>query len=210
MMVVRYVHLCQLYILIELLVINNSVTIPIKRRTELQSVMKEVRYECFPSISVDTIRRWINHYLKFGETPSETKRWFKKTRRNPIWTVRDKDCLMAIVEEDPALYLDEIRSRLIERQQKVFSCSSVYTTLCKLGFTLRVAYEKAAQRDEEERARWRTFIMGRGPDVSQQLIFVDETHKGKLDGRRRRHWVLRGREQPFYTDKYFGREPDHR
>ena len=60
------------------------------------------------------------------------------------------------------------------------------------------------QRDELERAAWRTFLLERGPDVWKHLIYVDETHKSIEKMRRRRHWVVKGRGQPFVETWYYG------
>jgi hypothetical protein len=78
-----------------------------------------------------------------------------------------------------------------------------------IGFSLKVAYEVASQRDEEERADWRLFLLELGPDIGEKLIFIDETHKVVKKMRSRRHWVIKGKEQPFYRAKFFG-EKDFR
>jgi transposase len=44
-----------------------------------------------------------------------------------------------------------------------------------------------------------------GEDVERKLVFIDETHKGTKEMRQRRHWVIRGKEQPFFKAKFFGR-----
>ena len=79
-----------------------------------------------------------------------------------------------------------------------------------MGFSLNVVYEKSAQRDEEERAAWRTFMMERGPKVANHLIYIDETHKSIQAMRRRRNWVLKGRGQPSRVTPFFGNNRDIR
>lgn len=80
----------------------------------------------------------------------------------------------------------------------------------RMGFSLKVVYEKSAQRDDEERAAWRTFMMERGPNVANHLIYIDETHKSIKAMRRRRNWVLKGRGQPFRVTPFFGNNRDIR
>jgi len=185
-----------------------------RHRTGLERAIREVKQIHFPTfINISTIRRWIYHYLQHGETPVETRAREKKLRLNKrtrAWTREDLDELRKIVDEDPNLYLDEIQTMLLYSLDKVFSTSSIRRKLDEMGFTLKVAFEKAYQRDEEQRMAWRTFLMERGPDVVNHMIFVDETHKCARDSRRRRHRVLRGLSQPFYESYFFGENHDLR
>jgi len=165
-----------------------------RHRTGLEQAIRDVKKMHFPTfIHNSTMRRWLQHYLYFGETPFETRHRMKKLRlhkRATIWTREDLDQLRTLVREDPELYLDEIQTSLLYSLDKVFSTSSIRKTLDRMGYSLKVAYEKACQRDEEQRARWRLFLTERGPDVVNTIIFVDETHKSARDSRRRRHRVL--------------------
>jgi len=79
-----------------------------------------------------------------------------------------------------------------------------------LGYSLKKAYVKSSERDEEERAHWKLHIQGMGPDIAEKLIFVDESHKSVKEMRRRRHWVLKGRGQPFIEAPFFGDNRDIR
>ena len=49
-----------------------------------------------------------------------------------------------------------------------------------------------------------------GPDIAEKLIFVDESHKSVKEMRRGRHWVLKGRGQPFIEAPFFGDNRDIR
>jgi len=156
-----------------------------------------------------TIRRWIHHFIKFGETPTETRKYRTRSGRRK-WTSSDIAKLLEIVAKEPDLYLDEIRNRLITQTGKAFHTSSIFKSLKENNFSLKVAYEKAIQRDEIERSDWRRFIEQRGPDVGNQIVFIDETHKGPKDGRRRRHWIARGFGQPFNKATFIGGDNNNR
>jgi hypothetical protein len=175
-----------------------------------------VKTECYPKNPCKrTMRSWINHYIFYGETPTETRNRNRKLKLGhhvlrSVFGDEDIEQLHAILESQPDLYLDEIQSLLLTTSQKLFAISSIYDKMKSLGYSLKVAYEKSCQRDELERAAWRTFILERGPDVWKHLIFVDETHKSIKDMRRRRHWVLKGRGQPFVETYFYGDNRDIR
>jgi transposase len=183
-------------------------------RTGLELVIQQVKQQHFPSTVVccRTIRRWIHHYLKFGVTPIETVKWGKKhikRKRESDWTEEISILLCSILEDHPEFYLDEIQDHL-EMHGCFFSTTTIYDRMKELGYTLKVVYQKSAQRDEERRARWKSFMLRRGPEVAEQLIFVDETHKSIKDMRRRRHWVFKGKSQPFVESVFYGHERDIR
>ncbi len=104
----------------------------IRCRTRLQEVMKDVLSQTFKAQDLmpdlKTIRRWINHFIKFGETPTETRKYRTRTGRR-TWTPSDIEKLLAIVGKEPDLYLDEIRDRLITQTGKTFHTSSIFKTL---------------------------------------------------------------------------------
>jgi transposase len=182
------------------------------RRTALHSAVKGYKREMMrdPNLpSTSTIKRWIKHYLFYGETPAESKRLNRKRKRSSDWDDSDSEYsdtsnLREIVTEHPYLFLDEIQMRLFYKTHKWFSVKTVYYHMKDIGFSLKVAYEVASQRDEEERADWRLWLLELGPDIGEKLIFIDETHKGVKEMRSRRHWVIKGKQQPFYRAKFFG------
>jgi hypothetical protein len=87
---------------------------------------------------------------------------------------------MSILHDRPEFYLDETQSQILRLSGKWFSGSTIYRQMIKIGFSLKVAYEQASQRDEEERAAWRSFLLLLGPDLDRKLIFVDKTYKIRL------------------------------
>jgi len=99
------------------------------------------------------MRRWLHDYLYFGETSFETRHRMKKLRlhkRAANWTREDLDQLRTIVDEDPDMYRDEIQRSLLHSLDKLFSTSSIRKTLYRMGYSLKVAYEKAGQRDRSQ------------------------------------------------------------
>jgi len=176
-------------------------------RTKLQKAIDEV-HEKLNAVNVGpskrTMRRWIEHYLLHGETPTASRKWIRRPSTNLKWNHTDVAHVLDIVNEDPALFLDEIQEILAIRTDKLFSISSIYQTLIENNYSLKVAYEKSCQRDEDERADWMALMIELGPDASRQMIFIDETHKGRKASRRRRHWAVKGKNQPFIEAAYYG------
>ena len=96
-----------------------------------------------------------------------------------------------IVDDHPEYYLDEIQNELCHRMNILLSISALHGILTnKLGYTLQVCYEAAAQRNEGERALYNSALHALTSNVNQ-LVFVDETHKDRLASRRRRAWGRR-------------------
>jgi len=151
------------------------------RRTALNSVVKGYKEEMMKDKKLPsprTIRRWINCYLLYGETPEESKRKTGKRKRQSRWAAGDTTILREIVTEHPYLFLDEIQSRFSYRTGKWFSGKTIYRHMKIICFSLKVAYEVASQRDEEERAAWRLFLMQLGENVQERLILSMGCTKG--------------------------------
>jgi len=182
----------------------------IRTRTSLEDSLKAVKQVICPDphfITTLTMRRWVYHYLWNGETPHETREREMRSglnRKESAWTDDITLALSRILDEDPDLYLTEIQEELLAKTERSFGIATIQRRLKDMGYSLKVAYEKAIQRDEIERASWDSFLVQLGPGIANQMIFVDETHKKIRDFRRRRHWVLRGLAQPFYVAPFLG------
>jgi len=142
-----------------------------------------------------TLRRWYDHYLLWGECPYSTRhkvklfqRKSKRWRRTKVITDEIVDALKDIVDENPEFYIDEIADELAKQSGCYLPISTIYTTLKeKVGYSLQVCYDSAAQRDEVERQRYKAALnaLVRNPE---QVIVIDETHKDRNASRRRKAW----------------------
>ena len=146
-------------------------------------------------VPLRTLRRWYSHFQLFGEYPFETNSRMKKLRKlhrkcrvTKVITTEIIQCIQDIVDEHPEYYLDEIQTSLCSNMSIFISISTIHRILTdKLGYTLQVCYEAAAQRNESERSRYQTALECLTTNANQ-LVFVDETHKDKQASRRRRAW----------------------
>ena len=80
-----------------------------------------------------TLYRWKNHFDWFGETPHET---MERTSGNVFpgkkginFTVQQK--IKQIIDDNPSLYLDEIRKKLHDAFGKWYSISSIQRCITK-------------------------------------------------------------------------------
>ena len=104
---------------------------------------------------------------------------------------------MSIIENDPHLYLDEIQMRVLCVTGQKWSLSFIWKKLKAQNYSIQVATERAAQRDEEERASYQMALYNHLHDLSQ-FIFIDETHKDRNATQCRRHWSKHGK-SPYYN-----------
>ena len=157
-----------------------------------------VRFNQQHAIHTAVTRRWWNHYLLWGETLSETKQKLKKINKlayknkaTSVVTATIIATLKQIIDEKPELYLDEIADKLVEERNCYLSMSTISRVLKnQVGYSLQVCYEIARQRDEVERMRYKEALRVLVNDVAE-LVFIDETHKDRNAGRRRRVWGVR-------------------
>jgi hypothetical protein len=124
------------------------------------------------------------HYLKFGETPSATKKREKGRRQS----VKDKCCtssftdgesktLLKIIRDKPQLFLDEIQITMLRRCHKKWHYTTIWRQMKRLGYSLKVAVFVARQRNEAERERYKAGLASAVGANPKQLIYIDETHK---------------------------------
>lgn len=136
----------------------------------------------------------------------ETRKWntlglYRKFCRETDWTEDDTALLEQIITIKPYLYLDEISEMIGLQTGRWWSASWLWERIRNdLNMTLQAISLVAGERNEEERARYdesiRAFV--HRPD---QVVFLDETHKGRNASRRRRHWSMRG-VRPIVYEKF--------
>lgn len=160
----------------------------------LAPLLRELSLE--RAIPVSTMRRWYNHFLLYGETMPETKLWEQKgfirreTRANQ-WTAEHSRSLNSLVRDEPWLFLDEIRDKMLAITGRLWSPSFLWQCMNKLNLSLQVVTYIARQRDEDERRQYKsaleTLVLN-----ARQCVFLDETAKDRSASRRRRFWSPRG------------------
>ena len=177
------------------------------KRVGLEGVLEEAQLLIAPLVHITTLRRWVRHYCCFGETKKETddtKSSDDRKYRSRKWTADETGILRELVEEMPWMYLDKMQDELYKRSGKHFSITLIWFKLKKdLRFSLKVAFERASQWDEEERRDyvfWRDWHLEDNPEMA---LFLDETHKDRKAARRRRIWSLRNR-TAYYDSNFFG------
>lgn len=173
---------------------------------KLEPVLRDAQKNLCPRTPTRTLRNWYDHYLLYGETQAETRMWGsigvqRENIRDSQWQQTDTDSLRGIVVAKPYLYLDEIRERLGFSTNRWWDASTIWRKVRdELNMSLQVVSMHAKQRDEEERQRYREGLQRWLVHVNQ-LVFLDETHKGRSASRRRRHWAVRNH-SPIVHEKF--------
>mmetsp|Transcript_10564 Transcript_10564/g.10208 ORF Transcript_10564/g.10208 Transcript_10564/m.10208 type:complete len:164 (+) Transcript_10564:87-578(+) len=130
-----------------------------RRRTSLIVALREVRDGIVPKVSISTIRRWWNYFIRYGDTPAIARRnryrqylgHYVQRSTSGDWSSTYTTILTQIVDDQPDLYLDEIQKEFMTRTGRWFSQSWLWKKLCsECRYSLQVSTDRANQRDEEE------------------------------------------------------------
>jgi hypothetical protein len=104
--------------------------------------------------------------------------------------------ILALVDADPSLYLDEIQQIIVSETGCRYHVSTIWRFLNspEIGYTLQVLAEKAIQKSQYEQMIYRGALSHLSKDHDPSIFcFVDESAVGKNASRRRRGWSRRGR-----------------
>jgi len=133
--------------------------------------------------------------------------WEQAARKRNKWRQRLDDNQMAlpkdIIDDDPALYLDEIKKEMKRAHRidvgKSAICRAIHapTSHGGLGYSLLVMETRAVQQDFAERARFRR-RMEMGDFDHKNCVVIDEASVGRNHARRRRGYGMRGRRVIFH------------
>lgn len=140
------------------------------------------------------LRRWYYHYLSYGEVMPDSALYKKQpnTQGREVLGPEDTKKLKAIVKDDPSLFLDEMRERLPLQSGTWWFISKIHSVLTKeLEWTLKIASVRARQQNELDRNAYKTAIE-QCVIFPEQVVFLDETFKGRNASRQRRCWLPRG------------------
>jgi hypothetical protein len=101
------------------------------------------------------------------------------------WTVAALSQLKSIIDSNPTLYLDEIRSMLKKSTNKTFSLSSICRAIkVRLKYSRKVVYVKASQQIQREKDEY-IATLKQYLTIPEMAIFVDESNKDRKAARRK-------------------------
>jgi hypothetical protein len=128
---------------------------------KMEGILREYHTNYRPDIQTRVLRRWYTHFLMFGETQPETRRWNLKgwrpgeLQRESLWTEDCTAALKTIVEEQPQLFLNEIRLAFLYVKDQLWSTSHLWEVLTvRIGWSLQFATVAAGQRDDAQRQQY--------------------------------------------------------
>jgi hypothetical protein len=111
---------------------------------------------------------------------------------------------VAILNENPEFYLDEIVEAYLKQTKILLHSSTIWRKLLhklmKQGYRLKIYSERAKQQHEADLAAYMKAIHLLVRNHNQVLL-IDDTHKDKISSRRSRAWGRLGHE--VVVDKWF-------
>ena len=166
--------------------------------------LKDIFRDCCANqttdVSVSTLRRWWMDYNEWGELPykvAERKRAIKardkNAKKNELLDDSNILCLKEIVDSNPNYYLDELAFVFGMTCGKFVHHSTIRRCLVeKLGYSMKILETVAKQQCEMDEIRFLQALEIYLQSDTERLITIDETHKDRNAGRRRRGWKLKG------------------
>ena len=140
------------------------------------------RVGCVQSTVSNTMKRWLEH----GDPlPPELKN-NKSDRRLGR---RETAAMIFMIENNPDMYIREIRDELQVQFDRFLSCSRICRALRDNKYSVKVLERIAKERDAQLRFNWRETVRLL---QHERLVFIDESHFDNNSVRRRRGRSRRG------------------
>lgn len=112
--------------------------------------------------------------------------------------------LKGIVDENPNLYLDELAFLFRIMIDKFVHYSTIRRCLDeKLGYSMKVLQTVARQQCEQDEIRFLQSLEILLQLCPERLVTIDETHKDRNAGRRRRGWGKKGNADGVVLNEWF-------
>lgn len=123
-------------------------------------------------VSIRSFWRWRRNLRKHGTVLNPPP---LVPGRPPLLSTTVTADIYRLLDEYPAMYLDEIQHWIIVAHEIGMAKSTLHQNLRDLGITYKRLRKAAKERDEEAREEFRQYA--RQNWVAEQLVFVDETSK---------------------------------
>jgi transposase len=143
------------------------------------------------NVSVSSIKRWWTLMKRTGSVKPNRRR-----TRSHESVVEPEDLLYAIelLEVEPSLFMKEIAECIFTTHHKWYPAGAIRIALTQAGWTHKVLYYRALERNEELRQHWRDEVQSRLRAVpASYFLFLDESHLSEEDAKRRFGWSPRGK-----------------
>jgi len=119
-----------------------------------------------------SISRWGDNMETFGSVVPPANPLHGRPR---ILNAEMTNDLATLIQEAPAMYLDEIQDWLALVHDVGISRTALHENIRDCGLTYKMLHKAAAERDEEVRQHWKAEM--RANWVAKQCVMVDETSK---------------------------------
>ena len=136
-------------------------------------------------VCTKTVRRFVDLFLSTGDVTTEHR------KRGPSKKLSETEqlILLQILFENPGIYLDEIKEKLVELSGISVVVSTICVAVRELGLTRQKIRFIMSRRCEDERAEFLCKVMH---IPASMFVFVDETGSNQRDLHREHGYGLRG------------------
>jgi hypothetical protein len=136
--------------------------------------------ELLPSPS--TCRDWHNHYEKYNKLKINTTHFYNTLAssvpgigngfvKSVNWTEEKTSFIVAILNENPEFYLDEIVDAYFKQTKILLHPSTIWRKLMKQGYHLKNYSERAKQQNEDDRAAYTKHLCSLIGSHSRSFLF---------------------------------------
>ncbi|KAJ7202544.1 hypothetical protein GGX14DRAFT_330957, partial [Mycena pura] len=130
---------------------------------------------------VRVVQRCIQTWTEIGEVCRERR--YKG--RPPLLSAHNTKLMLALIEQSPDIYLDEIQEHLYMMHNMDVSLATICRTLHRLGMARKKLSRQAAERCKEAR---RDFLMTIGNEPADRIVCADESAVNILTSYRQFGW----------------------
>ena len=188
---------------------GTATTNRIEELFSLGYTIEEIRLQpSFCNISERTLKRWLENFKWNGTIRDQ---WTKKRKRCEYESGNLSpalgDFVVDLLEEDPSLYLREIRDEIEWTGSfEVPSISNLYKFLKNRGLSHKKLEERARQAQIHEAMEYLN-VLKNLLVTSKQMLAIDEMHANSHKFQRRRGWAYRGDRYERQIKPFVGRDP---
>jgi transposase len=134
-----------------------------------------------------TVYNVLRLHREYGQVTNPfTHRGRPRKALDPI----DIEYIYALLQANPAMYLDELQEQLFAARDKDVSLATISRAIRNLGMTHKSISKTAAERDELLRATWQAAY---GDIPAEYFVWLDESSVDDRTNQRTRGWADVGR-----------------
>ena len=161
-------------------------------KTHIPALPYEQGYSDKKSCQLLAIRKTLVYKTLCLSLPGTTHNTNVQRHSRPCHlTITDHTFILALLNQQHTVYLDEIQEQLLLCHHVTVSIPTLTWTLCCLHFTHKDVYGKALEHSDHYHVIYMNQLANLAPDP-EMLMFDDESSKDERTSNRRRSWSCKG------------------